>query len=93
VDNIERRFAVLEFLLEDEGALDQFNTEYETLLRDVKESKGARYKMAERLKVIQMRQAVFVLTLREIARIKEGIKDDNDNDEVSGLAATPVGAG
>ena len=73
--NFEKRFQELDFLSDREDAIDEFTHECELLYLDIRALPGQRYDLLMRLKILQRKQAVFLMSLLEKARLTEGIAD------------------
>ena len=72
-DDFEKRFELLDLLSECEQTTSEFNDEYERLFNDIKALPGARYEKTVRLKILQIKQSVFLCTLAVLAEANEGM--------------------
>ena len=57
----DNRILTLIFLVGTDGAEDQFAEEYESLLADVKASTGPRYRRFEKMKMVLLLQAQYLM--------------------------------
>ena len=73
--DFERRLEELDFLSACPETTDAFNSEYERLLKDIKDHQGKRVELALRLKSLQIKQGFFLCALLEMERVREGLPE------------------
>jgi hypothetical protein len=72
-DNFEKRFQLLDLLGDCEASQDQWTTQCEQLLQDIKQLNGPCYALLVRLKAAELKQAVYLCTLFQQYKVNEGM--------------------
>jgi hypothetical protein len=79
-DLFKKRMKELSVLCRSDQSMELFNTAYEELLAEVKQEMDTarRTEQVVKMKLMLRHQAVYLLTIREEAQIREGISDDGE---------------